>query len=524
MRRICSLILLFGYAMGAATAQVPAPKRPKLILTVVVDQFRYEYLSRFRDDYTAGFKRILEQGASFENAHYIHAIGVTAVGHATVSSGATPALSGIIGNEWYDRESKQNVTSVSDPSTKLLGGTPGIAGSSPRRLLVSTIGDEIRMRDGKSKVIGISIKDRSAILPAGHMADAAYWFEDKSNHWVSSDYYMKELPRWVQEVNDSKPYLRAVGAVWMAVTSKPGDKPLCTMVKGVEGTRFCGSLDATPWGNEMIEEMAEKALAAEGMGTHEATDVLTVSFSANDYVGHAVGPDAPEVRDISIRTDRLLGKLLAAVDKQVGLGNVMFVLTADHGVAPVPEVNAARNMPGGRIASDKLSGSMQKALETKFGPGKWLVNNAPATPYFSRDLIQKYKLTEAEVENAAAEVVRTLPNVFRVYTAEELRTGRVPADLVGTAAVNGYYEGRSSDLLILLESYWLNGGERGGTTHGTPFNYDTHVPMIFMGAGIKPGHYYQTVSPNDIAPTLAAIAGVQEPSGSVGRVLYEMWQ
>ena len=519
MKRVYAALLLVGFSVFA---QSPAPKKPKLILAVVVDQFRYDYLLRFRADYTSGFKRILEQGAFFENAHYIHAATVTAVGHSTFLSGATPNMSGIVGNEWFDREVKQNVTSVSDPASKVVGGEGG-TGSSPRRLLVSTVGDEIRMQGKKPKVIGISIKDRSAILPAGHMADGAYWFEDKSNHWVTSDYYMKELPKWVQEVNDSKPYMRSVGANWMAVNAKPGDKPLCTMVKGVEGTRFCGSLEATPWGNELIEELAEKALTAEAMGKHDATDVLAVSFSSNDYVGHAVGPDAPEVRDISIRTDRLLGKLFDAVDKQVGLANVVFVLTADHGVAPVPELNQARNMPGGRLSDTKMASALQQALEAKYGPGKWLVNNLGTMPYFNRELIQKYKLSEVEVENTAAEAARSLPHIFRVYTAEQLRTGQVPNDAVGTAATNAYYLGRSADLLILQEDYYLNGGTS-GSSHGTPFNYDTHVPVIFMGAGIKAGHYYQRIAPNDIAPTLSAILGVQEPSGSVGRVLYEMWQ
>jgi predicted AlkP superfamily pyrophosphatase or phosphodiesterase len=519
MRRVSVIVLLLSYI---ALAQTPAPKKPKLILAVVVDQFRYDYLSRFRADYTAGFKRILEQGASFDNAHYIHATTVTAVGHSTFLSGATPAMSGIVGNEWFDREIKANVTSVSDPASKLVGGAGGI-GSSPRRFLVSTLGDEIRMQGRNSKVIGISIKDRSAILPAGHMADAAYWFDDKSDHWVSSDYYMKDLPKWVQDVNASKPSARSVGANWMALNAKPGDKPFCTMVKDTAGTRFCGSIDATPWGNELIEELAEKALVAESMGKHEAPDILAVSFSSNDYVGHAVGPDAPEVRDISIRTDRLLGKLFDAVDKQVGLANVVFVMTADHGVAPSPEVSVARNMPGGRLSDSKLAAALQQALETKYGAGKWLVNTSGTTPYFNRELIQKYKLTEAEVETTAADAARAMPHIFRVYTADQLQKGQVPVDAIGIAATNGYYLGRSADLLIMQEGYYLTGGTS-GSSHGTPFNYDSHVPVIFMGAGIKPGHYYQKIAPNDIAPTLAAIAGVQEPSGSVGRVLYEMWQ
>ncbi|MES1261305.1 MAG: alkaline phosphatase family protein [Acidobacteriota bacterium] len=518
----CRFVPVLLLSLAGAQAQAPAPSKPKLILAIVVDQFRYDYLSRFRSAYTGGFRRLLEQGAVFENAHYIHSLTVTAIGHSTFLSGATPNISGIAGNEWYERESKQTVTSVGDPGAKLVGGTPDAEGSSPRRLLVSTLGDEIRMRGEKAKVIGISIKDRSAILPAGHMADGAYWFDGRSKHWVSSDYYMKALPPWVAAVNESRPDRKADGAQWFALDAKPGDKPFCTMVKGVEGTRYCGSLEASPWGNEMIETMAEKALVAEEMGRHEGTDVLTVSFSSNDYVGHAMGPDSPEVRDISVRTDLLLGKLLDLVDRQVGLNNVVVVMTADHGVAPVPEVNQARRMPGGRLSGAKLMSAMQQALEEKFGPGNWVEGKAGTTPYFNRDLIRKYKLTGAEVQNTAAEAVRAMPHIYRVYTADEVQCGRLQDDGMSATVTNSFFGGRSGDLFIVPEGYYVFDGT--GTTHGTPHNYDTHVPVIFMGSGIQKGHYYQRITPNDIAPTLAAITGVQEPSGSVGRVLQEMWQ
>ena len=354
------------------------------------------------------------------------------------------------------------------------------------------------------------------------MADAAYWFEDDSNHWVTSDYYAKELPKWVADVNAAGPNAKSIGAAWLPVDAKPESKPFCSMVAGVNGTRYCGSLAASPWGNEMIEDLAEQALTGENMGKHDGTDVLAVSFSSNDYVGHAMGPDSPDVRDISIRTDRLLGKLLDAAEKQAGKDNIIFVLTADHGVAPVPEVNTERKMPAGRLNSATIANAIQTTLEAKFGAGKWMDGAAGASPYFNRELIRKYKLSEAEVENAAADAVRALPHIYRVYTADQIQNGRVQPDMVSTSMVNAYFRGRSGDLMILQDDYYLFDGT--GTSHGTPYNYDTHVPVIFMGAGIKSGHYYQRISPNDIAPTLAAIAGVQEPSGSVGRVLQEMWR
>jgi predicted AlkP superfamily pyrophosphatase or phosphodiesterase len=522
MKPSLSTTILCGALGLLCAAPGPPPKKPKLIVAVVVDQFRYEYLQRFRSDYTAGFKRILEQGAVFEDAHHIHFPTVTAVGHSTFLSGATPSLSGIVGNEWYDRESGKTVTSVSDPATKLLGGGEGLPGSSPHRMLASTVGDELKMSDQQSKVIGVSIKDRAAILPAGHMADGAYWFDDKTDHWVTSTYYKDAMPAWVAKVNEAGPAKGAEHGVWFPVNAKPGGKPFCNMDAAAGDVPKCRSLDASPWGNEIIESFAEQALVNEKLGQHTGTDVLAVSFSANDYVGHAMGPDAPEVRDISIRTDRLLGKFLDFVDKQVGLANVVFVMTADHGVAPVPEVNQARHMIGGRNSQPELLKTMNDAMAAKYGPGQWILANAGPIPYLNVKLIESKKLDMAQVELVAANAASRMPHIFRVYTREQLLTGQVLDDYVSTAVRNGFYRERSGDIIVIPEAFYLY--EASGTSHGTPFNYDTHVPVIFMGPGLKAGHYYQKIAVNDIAPTLCAIAGVQEPSGSVGRVLQEMWQ
>jgi len=523
MSRAIRTLLLSVVTVTVLLPAPPAPaKKPKLVLAIVVDQFRYDYLLRFRQDYNSGFVRLLQQGAFFTDAHYLHATTVTAVGHSTFLSGATPSISGIIANEWYDRESAQTVTSVFDPSSKLVGGLADKPGSSPRRLLVSTVGDEIKMQGGDSKVIGVSIKDRSAILPAGHMADGAYWYADESNAWVTSTYYRSALPEWAKKVNQEEPYKAYIGAKWLPYDAADGSaKPFCTM--GVSKAGICGSIEATPWGNEMIEEFAERAIDGEDLGRHSGTDVLTVSFSANDYVGHAVGPDDPSVRDISIRTDRLLGKLLTFVDQRVGTGNTLVVFTADHGVAPVPEVNAARKMPGGRIPDAELIQKMTTALTKRFGPGKWLLPGPAATPYLNLELIDSHKLDRAEVERVAAEAALTDSHIARAYTREDILNGRVQQDTIGRAVTLGFYGRRSGDLYILQEPYYLFGGTT-GTSHGTPYTYDNHVPIVFLGPGIRPGTYSRTVAVNDIAPTLAAILGVTEPSGSVGRVLTEMLQ
>jgi len=517
-----ALCFLTAAAVLAAAPQVRPAARPRLVLAIVVDQFRYEYLLRFRGDYHFGLARLLDNGAVFTDAHYLHAATVTAVGHSTFLSGAPPAVSGIIANEWYDRQSGKTVTSVSDPDAKIVGGIPGAPGSSPHRLLVSTVGDELKIQNAASKVIGVSIKDRSAILPGGHMADAAYWFDPDSNHWVTSTWYRADLPGWVQSLNNEKINQRYIGAKWLPFDARDDSAPpFCTMVAGAD-VRFCGGLESTPWGNEMIEDFAERAVANENLGAHDGVDILAVSFSSNDYVGHAVGPDDPAVRDISIRTDRLLGKLFDAIDQRVGPGNTLIVLTADHGVAPVPEVNQARHMPGGRLFEVRLTGKITDALTKRFGPGTWLLPGSPSMLYLNLKLAADRKADPAEVERVAAAAARTEDHIARVYTGQDLRTGNVPPDAIGRAFSLSFYAPRSGNLFILPEPYYLF--EATGTSHGTPYTYDTHVPVIFFGPGIKAGTYRETIAVNDIAPTLAAILAVAQPSGSIGRVLSEMLQ
>lgn len=500
---------LLGCVLACASLAAAAPKKPKLVLAIVVDQFRYDYLTRFRADYTAGLDQLLTRGAVFTDAEYNHFPTVTAAGHSTFLSGAPLSVSGIIGNDWYDRDEGREVTSVSDANTQLVGGRSG-SGSSPNRLLVSTIGDELKIADGgKSKVIGVSLKDRSAILPAGHMANGSYWYDNASGNFVSSTFYMDQLPNWVKAFNDSHPVARYAGATWLNHTMPADAKQLNA------------ALAASPFGNDLVAAFAERALEAEQLGQHDVTDVLTVSFSSNDYVGHEVGPDAPEVREVSIRTDKVLGELLAAADRAAGAGNVLVVLTADHGVAPVPEVNAARRMPGGRPPAGIVNRTAEEALTKKYGEGKWIISSSEHSLYFNRELIAAKKLDPAEVDRTAAQALQRLPHVFRVYTRDQLANGAVQQDAVSRRVMNGFYARRSGDVEVLLEPYWIF--TQSGATHGTAFDYDTHVPVIFMGSGIRPGRYYQPVTVNDIAPTLAAILEVETPSGAVGRVLSEIF-
>jgi len=447
----------------------------------------------------------------FENANVEHYPTVTATGHATVLSGATPALSGIMGNDWYDRELHKQVLSISDDSVNMLGGSG--AGASPRRLLVSTVGDELKMVHlDDTHVIGISLKDRSAILPVGHMADAAYWYDTNTGNFVSSTYYFRDLPEWVKSFNGSRPSDKLAGSEW-------GVGPMRKHLPAVPSPVLYADIFGSPFGNELLETFAERLIAAEKLG-QRATDLLSVSFSSNDPVGHAFGPNSSEVRDISIRTDRVLDRLFAFLDQTIGMEDVLVVFTSDHGVAPVPEVLARWKMPGGRMSTADLFGPLKQALNAKFGNGDWILGTAGTSPYLNLNLIREKGLDEAEVRRVAAEAAAAVPHVLRVYTRDQLQSGALPNDMISNRVARSFNRKNSGDLEIVLEPYWIRSAE--GTTHGTPYSYDAHIPLIFMGPWFRIGIYRQNVVLNDVAPTLATILGVETPSGSIGRALNEI--
>ncbi len=506
---LLSLTAALFPGLPAAAPSTAVVRKPKLLLAIAIDQFRYDYLTRYRSEYNGGLARLLTRGAVFTNANYEHAPTVTALGHSTFLSGALPSVSGIVGNEWFDRASGKIVTSVTDDSVQLLGGKDG-TGASPRRLLVDTVGDELKIASkGKSHVIGVSMKDRSAILPAGHMADGAFWMDDISGSIISSSYYFPDLPGWVKDLNATKPADKYSEYAWAGPKlPKAGEKG------------FYAGIAATPAGNEIIELISERAVVSEGLGKHDATDVLAVSFSSNDYVGHAFGPDSQEAHDTAVLTDKTLDKLFRFLDAQIGMQNVLVVLTADHGVAPLPELTAERRIGGGRMPTKAVTDAVQAALDQKFGKAKWIANPGSETLYLDHELIREKKQDLAEMQKIAAEGARSVPHVARVYTAAQLLAGAAVDDAIGRRVRNGYNAERGGDLMIILEPYWMYGSK--GTTHGSPYNYDTHVPIIFMGPGIKAGRYNQAAKPNDIAPTLATMLDVEIPSGSAGRVLDEI--
>jgi hypothetical protein len=496
-------------------SQDAPPPDTRLVLLIAVDQFRYDYLTRFREEYLGGLDRLLRNGANFVNTNIDHYPTVTAIGHSGMVTGALPKLSGIVGNDWYERETGHNIESIEDDTVKLLGGSDH-TGASPRRLLVSTVSDELKRAHRDSKVIGISSKNRGAILPAGHMADGAYWFDSETGTMASSTYYFPALPSWVQDFNKPGPGAQFAAKEWRFGSGAEG----LFKMPAEAGPKLYTAVYGSPFANEILESFAEQAVSHEKLGQRGVMDFLSVSFSSNDVVGHSHGPDSPQVHDISIHTDRLLKKLFDYLDKSIGMQHVLVAFTADHGVMPVSEVLQKQRMPGGRMSSSGLFDPIRKALADHFGPGEWIEGTAGSSPYFNLELIREKKLDRAEVERVAADAAEAIPQVARVYTRTQLLRGMVPDDAISQRVVRSYHPRRSGDLEIVLDPYWIRGDR--GTTHGTPYLYDTHIPLIFMGPGVRPGRYARGVALKDLAPTLATMMDVETPSGSEGRALYEM--
>ena len=539
-------------------------KRPRLVLLIAVDQFRYDYLERFNDLFVAnGLKRLMRDGASWTQSNYDHIPTYTAPGHATMMTGAYPAESGIIGNEWPDRATGKRVSSVSDTTVTLLGGGPNEGASSPRRLMSSTVGDELRMAtNDRSKVIGISVKDRSAILPAGRHANAAYWFSTNSGSMVSSTYYFNQLPAWVTAFNNTRPadkffrakwerllaeseYLKRAGLdspPWENIGNQPGDTNAFphTITGGASavGRDFYNALDYTPFSNDLLLAFTQQAITSEQLGQDDDTDVLSVSFSANDYVGHRYGPYSQEVMDVTLRVDRQIATLLDFVNARVGLSNTLVAFTADHGVAPIPEHSGALGLGGSRLKTADILAAITTAISAKYNPhnktpdptADYLYKNdrgqttdafMNSNIYFNYAALKRDGVSLDDLTQLAGEAALTVPGIARYFTRSQLQRGATSiTDPIERRAIHGFYPPRSGDLVLIAEPYKYL-GDTITATHGTAYFYDTNVPTIIMGAGVTPGRYYEASTPADIAPTLCALLGVIRPSSATGRVLIE---
>lgn len=529
------------------------PARPRLVLLIAVDQFRYDYIERFGDLFAEnGIRRLLREGASWSEANYDHVPTETAPGHATMLTGAWPSETGIIANDWYDRAEGKRVNNVGDDSVRALGGGDAEVASSPRNLLCSTLGDELKLAsNNRSRVVGVSLKNRAAILPAGRMADAAYWLSAQTGDFVSSTYYFERLPDWVARFNSQKPSDKFFGAKWERLLSAseyerragPDDAPWekgdgrlsytfpHVITGGLEkpGPAFYDALSYSPFTNDVLVDFAAQALANERLGEDADTDVLTVSFSANDIVGHRYGPYSQEVMDVTLRVDRQIARLLDIVDARVGLRNTLVAFTADHGVAPSPPHAASVRLPGSYVKVTDVLNAVKNRLRVRFAKSSERDTTADYVQiysngqiYFNRTALERDGVQIEEAERVAGEAALTIPGVARYFTRTQLLSGGVPqADAVARRVLHGYNARRSGDVVLISEPFRYLADYVAVATHGTPYSYDTHVPLIIMGGGVTAGRYRQPATPADIAPTLASVIGVQPPSSATGRVLSE---
>jgi predicted AlkP superfamily pyrophosphatase or phosphodiesterase len=543
---------------GATTASAT---RPRLVLLIVVDQFRYDYLERFGDLFTAnGLGRLMREGASWTEANYDHMPTYTAPGHATTMTGTWPAENGIIANDWYDRKAARIISNVSDPEDELdkpkfqlFGGGQKEQASTPRRLMASTLGDELRLATvDRSKVIGISVKDRAAILPAGRHASAAYWFSTQTGNMVSTSYYFTQPPAWVETFNRARRVDELIAKQWKRLDDvseteflrRAGvDAPRWEKFgndtdadvsfphnysKASTGPNFFAPLDYSPFSNELLLDFAEQAIINEGLGQDTDTDVLTLSFSANDYVGHRYGPYSQEMMDITLRTDRQIGLLLDFIDRRIGLQNALVAFTADHGVAPIPEHAAALKLPGERLNNKQVLDAVNLAIKQRYGregdmhaTDDYVLSLSNGNIYFNYDVLRRDRVSNEEIERVAGDAALQVAGIGRYFTRTQLQRNAIaPADLVARRVAHGFNSRLSGDVILVAEPFkYLEAGIP--ATHGSPYSYDTHVPLIIMGRGLVPGRYNQSATPADIAPTLASVLGVQAPSNATGRVLAE---
>jgi predicted AlkP superfamily pyrophosphatase or phosphodiesterase len=541
LRLIAFFISGFVISLNAHAAE------PKLIVVISLDQFRYDYVSRFQKHFGKnGFNYLLNNGASFANASFKHGTTSTGPGHATMLSGAYPNTHGIIANDWFDKEKNRSIYCVDDEGVQIVGSA-GV-GKSPRRFIGSTLGDELRLKTSfHSKVISLSNKDRAAILMAGKNPSGVFWQMDSV--FVTSTYYRKELPDWVVEFNSSRFIDSFYKKEWRKklpesaysiadIDDAPYEqqrdgfgKTFPHRIIGTDSTKITPSyywaLNRSPFGAEVLKELAQRAIGAEELGQRGVTDMLCISFSSPDIVGHAYGPHSHEVMDMALRMDDMLADFLSFINKKVGLKHCLIVLTADHGVAPVPEF-VLKNNPSADASRVSWSSIWQRCtnvLNRRFGEPrhgmKWIKSIMANNIYFDRATFDTMNYPTMEwASRELADSLRTFPPMAAVLTSRELSLPSSTTPLEYKMK-RSFMKTRSGDVVYALKPYWTEGDNPEGASHGEPYEYDAHVPLIITGDGIRRGKYFTEASPVDIAPTLSALLGIEFPAGREGRVLVE---
>lgn len=524
------LISFFSIAVQSQT------QKPKLVVGIVVDQMRYDYIYRYWNKFgTDGFKRLLNEGFFCKNTNYNYVPTYTAPGHASIYTGTTPAVHGIISNTWYNKITGKEQYCVWDNNVTGVGTTAPEGKQSPVNMLTTTITDELRISSNmKSKVIGIALKDRSAILPAGHTANAAYWYDGSVGSFITSSYYMKELPNWVQEFNKKESAKKYLSQVWNTILpidqyteSLPDDNKYEFIAKGETKPVFPHNLPelmqangglnmirSTPFGNSFTKDFAIETIKNENLGKTDATDFLAISFSSPDYIGHAYGPNSVEQEDDFLRLDKDLAELLKFLDTQVGKNNVLVFLTADHAAPEVPSYLKDLKVPAGYVNEGETKALLKKYLNEVYGD-TLVLSFSNQQVFLNRKVIEDKKLVLQQVQDNAAAFLRNMANVSEVITATALNNAQFTEGSRHLMQM-GFNAKRSGDVLVNYLPAYIDYSPT-GTTHGSPYSYDTHVPLIFYGWNIKQGSSSEQVNITDIAATLAMMLNIQFPNGCTGK-------
>lgn len=512
---------------------------PKLVVGIVVDQMRYDYLTRFYNKYgDGGFKRMMKEGFNCKNNHFNYVPTYTGPGHASIYTGTTPKYHGIIANDWYDKEIKKMVYCAGDDSMKSVGAETEDGQMSPHRMKATTFSDENRLfTQMRGKTIGISIKDRGAVLPAGHTANAAYWFcgKDKGD-FITSTFYMNSLPNWVNEFNNSdvaELYLKPWNTLYDISTYIESGSDLNDFEGGFKGKETAtfpydlnvlkeqnGGFDilkATAYGNSIVADFAIASITGEQLGQDNITDVLAVSFSSTDYVGHNFGVNSKEIEDTYIRLDKDLERLLAVLDAKVGKDEYTVFLTADHAAVDVPAYLKSVKIPAGYVDSKSFKDKLNAFMLAKFGASDLIENISNNQIFLNRTQINKLDLDLDDVQEAIVNEIINYEYIDKAYTASAINSNSFTTGIEALLQ-KGHNQKRSGDVLFVYDAAFISYSKT-GSTHGSGFEYDTHVPLLFFGKGIKHGETFQKTEITDIAPTMSALLGISFPNGAIGQPL-----
>lgn len=540
MKQITFLLFTLFFSFNAI-AQIPE-KKPKLVVGIVVDQMRYDYLTRFWDRFEDnGFKKLINEGYNFKNNHFNYVPTYTGPGHASVHTGTSPMNHGIIGNGWYDKFAGEDVYCTGDDSVQPLGTKSSAGKMSPHRMKATTVADQNRLHTQmRGKTIGVSIKDRGSILPAGHTANAAYWFVGKDEgSWVSSTFYMDKLPKWVRKFNKSgnvDSYLKDWNTLHDIDSYKESGSDVNTFEGGFKGkdeasfpydlkalSKENGGYDIifnTAYGNDITLDFALAAIDAEELGEDEDTDFLALSFSSTDKVGHNFGVNSKEVEDTYLRLDQNIASLLKHLDEKVGDGNYTVFLTADHGGVNVPAYLDSVKIPAGYFSNSEFQKAVEDYVSEEFGADNLIADYSNSQFFFDYEALQKAGIDRSKLQEKLAQHILQMDQIDKVYTRDQLSGASYIANS-GTAIQNGFNQKRSGDVVVVLDAATLTYG-RTGSSHGSGFTYDTHAPLLFYGAGIPHGSTTQRSEIVDIAPTISALLGIAFPSAATGKPLYIM--